>query len=210
MLSREGRVPVMASIAVALVATLGLGVKLGWSLWLMVIGMVYVFRDPKRTVPALPLAIVSPVDGRVRALRPTEDPWLKRDAMRIGISLPFLGIGPLRSPTEGKVMEYKLAVEVYRRASFCVVPRGTAVCHALWVRTDEGDDVVFVVSSHWRVNRLRRYVSVGERVGQGQRCGFVYFASRVDILVPAGCRTAVSPGQKVRAGADVVASLVHP
>lgn len=209
MLSREGRLPVAVSGALALSAQIWLGMKLAWPLWLLAALIFYVFRDPDRSVPSLPLAIVSPVDGRVTSRRPVDDLWLRRNAFRIGICPSFPGIGPLRSPSEGKVMEYKLALEVYRRSEFCVAPRGTAVCHALWVRTDEGDDVVLVVSSRWRFNRLRRHVRVGERVGQGQRCGFMYFASRVDVLVPEASRVEVSTGQRILAGSDVVANLVH-
>lgn len=209
MMTREGRWPVVLVLLAAAMVQIAWGIAVAWPIWLLAAGLVYLFRDPNRVVPSLPLAVVSPVDGRVTSVRRVSDPWLEREVLRVGIRLPFLGVGFLRSPTEGKVMDYKLVGDVYRSSEFCVAPRRTVVCHALWLRTDEGDDVVFVVSSRRSFHRLRRYLLVGERVGQGQRCGFVYFASRVDVLVPADSRAQVSRGQRILAGSSVVATLVH-
>ena len=47
----------------------------------------------------------------------------------------------------------------------------------LWVQTDEGEDIVFAISSHFPVSRARFDQAPGERVGQGARSGFIYFAS---------------------------------
>ena len=87
--------------------------------------------------------------------------------------------------------------------------RRVAICHAMWVRTDEGDDVVLVVTSRWSFHRVRFSVNVGERIGQGQRCGFSHFGSRVDVLAPASSRSEVLSGQRIQAGSTVIASLVH-
>jgi len=209
MIASEGRWPVGLTVVTAAMAQIAWGMWGAWPVWLLAAGLAYLYRDPQRVVPSVPLAVVSPVDGRVTSVRHVSDPWLEREVLRVGIRLPFLGMGFLRSPTEGKVMEYKLAADAYRSSAFCVAPRRTVICHALWVRTDEADDVVFVVSSRWSFHHLRRYVRVGERVGQGQRCGFVYFASRVDVLVPTDSRAEVSRGQRILAGSGVVATLVH-
>ena len=37
----------------------------------------------------------------------------------------------------------------------------------LWVRTDEGDDVVVLMRGHRRIGRPRSFVRYGERLGQG-------------------------------------------
>ncbi len=205
----EGRLPIVATAALAATVSVALGSLVAVPLWGAVIALGLMYRDPPRTVPALPLALVGPADGRIASVRLAADPWLQRDALRTAIRLPWLGVGPLRSPTEGKVMDYRLAREAEQRADSYVVPRRFAVYNAMWVRTDEGDDVVLVVSSRWSFHRLRFSVSVGERVGQGQRCGFSHFGSRVDVLAPSSTRSQVDPGQPVMAGSTVIASLVH-
>lgn len=209
MMAPEGRVPVLV------LATGALSVNwLAGTLWALPLAALFfmalvVFRERSRQVPPLPLAVVSPVDGCVVSTRVTRDPWLEREVQRVGLRPRWPGILALRSPTEGKVMEYRLDHDAYRHAQFCVTPRRTAVCHALWLRTDEDDDVIVVVSSRWRFHHTRFHVQVGERVGQGQRCGFLWLSNRVDVLVPRSSRLEAAKDQVVQGGANVVATLVH-
>ncbi|MCH9049220.1 MAG: hypothetical protein IH836_09870, partial [Proteobacteria bacterium] len=70
----------------------------------------FLLRDPQRTIPSLPLAILSPVEGRVIQIDEVDDPWLSqqginRQAKRIRIKMSSLDVYSLRSPVEGKVME---------------------------------------------------------------------------------------------------------
>ena len=44
--------------------------------------LVLLFRDPDRTIPAAPLAVVSPVDGKVIDIAPTDKGMLRREAQR--------------------------------------------------------------------------------------------------------------------------------
>ena len=209
MIAPEGRLPITAVITLAAGVHWSFGFLEAGILWASVAWVAYLFWEPGRLVPSLPLALVAPADGRVTAVRHAVDPWLNRNTLRIGIRLARLGVGPLRSPTEGKVMDYRFAHEAYRTADFCVTSRRISVCHALWIRTDEGDDVVFVVSSRWALHRVRFAVHVGERLGQGQRCGFSYFGTRVDVLAPKPCRGEALAGQRIQAGSTVIATLVH-
>lgn len=209
MIAHEGRIPVVTLGAGAIVAAALAGPWAGLAVAALAAGTAWLFRDPPRAVPARPLGLISPVDGEVRSCREVDDPWLRRPARRVGIHVPFPGLRPLRSPTEGKVMDYRLGHEAYRNRRAYRVPRGTRTSHSLWLRTDEGDDVVLVVSSGWPLHRMVSGVRVGERLGQGQRWAFAYFVSRVDVLFPGRSRFDVEPGQGVLAGADVLATLVH-
>jgi phosphatidylserine decarboxylase len=98
---------------------------------------------------------------------------------------------------------------MYRVDGFYSTPRDMAVSHALWIRTDEGDDVVLLVSSRWRLHRWTCAVHVGERIGQGQRCGFGMLISRVDVMLPRPVRVEVGRHDRLRAGSDVIATLRH-
>ena len=82
-------------------------------------------------------------------------------------------------------------------------------CCALWIRTDEDDDVVFAVMSRHRFSRFKTDTAPGERVGQGQRNGFAIFGSQVDVLIPFNARCEASAGTEVLAGSGVIATLVH-
>jgi phosphatidylserine decarboxylase len=209
-IAREGWLPITSFGVVAVVLTLHNGPL--WALpgWVFVAFLLFVYRFPKRDVPALPLAVVSPVDGRVVMARKVQDPWLHRPALCVGIRMNAPGITPIRSPTEGKVMEF------WTQTSTCLsTPRdrdeanGAVACYALWVRTDEGDDIVMAVSASRSLSRFKSDVAPGERIGQGHRNGFVYLGSQVDVLLPAETRPHVVDGQRTLAGCGVIATLVH-
>jgi phosphatidylserine decarboxylase len=171
-----------------------------WSvpLWALVIVLLFLFRDPARTVPAAPLAVVSPADGRVTLVETCNDPYLDRDARRITIRMHPYGVYSTRSPAEGKMLEPK------RDSS-----GPTGLPHGVCLQTDEGDDLVIVMNRGPLRNPPRCYVRFGERVGQGQRCGFITLGSTVDIYLPLNSRIKVQEGERVHAGADVIAQLVH-
>jgi len=166
----------------------------------------FLLRDPQRTIPSLPLAILSPVEGRVILIDEVDDPWLNqqginRQAKRIRIKMSSLDVYSLRSPVEGKVME--------QWSEKCKEENGQRK-FAFWIRTDEGDDIVTVFRlSPCAAACFRIYIQSGERLGQGQRCGYLYFGGTVDIYIPENSKLEVEPGQTITSGEDVLAYLVH-
>jgi phosphatidylserine decarboxylase len=171
-----------------------------WSLpaWLGCALIVYLFRDPWREIPASPLAVVSPADGTVENVTELDDPHLNRQAIQVSIQMNSTGVYSTRSPVEGKVME---------------TPRNSDADndqpHGVWLHTDEGDDLVVVMHRGPLHNLPQCFVGIGERVGQGQRCGYIHMGGRVEIYLPANCRIQVERGSRVKAGSDVIAVLVH-
>jgi len=206
MIAREGW-PWIA-IAVALASAVHL--LLGWvaiPLWVLVSLLLFLFRDPARRVPALPLAIVSPVDGRVVSVERVHDEYLERRAVRVRIRKAAASVYSVHCPMEGKVQEQWLARPATAGAGDS---NGGPLSYAQWVRSDEGDDVVLVITSGMRWWPPRFYAQSGERIGQGQRCGYAPLASAVvDVLVPDSARIDVAVGSRVRAAADVVATLTR-
>jgi len=166
----------------------------------------FLLRDPQRTIPSLPLAILSPVEGRIILIDEVDDPWLNqqginRQAKRIRIKMSSLNVYSLRSPVEGKVME--------QWSEKCKEENGQRK-FAFWIRTDEGDDIVTVFRlSPCAAACFRIYIQSGERLGQGQRCGYLYFGGTVDIYIPENSKLEAEPGQTITSGEDVLAYLVH-
>ena len=168
-----------------------------WSapLWLGCLLIIYLFRDPEREVPSSPLAVVSPADGVVTVVEETRDPYLDRPAWRLVIDMHPYGVYSTRAPVEARVHEMRGA--------------GDDRPHGVWLRTDEGDDLVVVMHRGPLHNAPRCDVRIGERVGQGQRCGFIGLGGRVEVYLPAVSRIETRPGSRVRAGSDVIATLIH-
>lgn len=159
-----------------------------------------VFRDPRREVAAEPLGIVSPVDGTVLETSVTDEGVIPGDVHRIVIRVNGFGTYTARCPVEGKVMD--LHCELDSGA----LPRED---DGLWIRSDEGYDVVL----QFRGNRFgfapKATVGYGSRVGQGQRCAWLRWTRFADVELPAAGRVVVEEGQRVVAGTNVLAHLPH-
>lgn len=215
-LSKEGAPYLFAGVAIATAVQVSSGTVFAFPFWLAAALLGFCFRNHDRVIPASPLGIVSPGDGKIIAIDEVVDPFLQRPAKRITLQLNPWGEYTLRSPTEGKfVNHWRL-----RRKGVASVGATRAVADetglrerarqldGLWIQTDEADDVVLELHVRpWP--KPRCYGNVGERVGQGHRCGFLPFGGRLAVYVPANTKILVEIGQTVRSGSDLIATLVR-
>ena len=199
--AREGFPFLVITIAGILLAAKYGGVNYVVPLVLLFAYIVLVFRDPRRNVPAVPLGIVSPVDGTVVEIGLTDKGVLNGEAHKIIIRVNSLGTYTARCPVEGKIMDFR--ADSSRKS----VPAGTT---GLWVQTDESDDVVLKFHGHRFGLAPRAVLRYGERVGQGQRCAYLRLTRYAEIQLPINGRVLVNEGQSVAAGSDVLAKLPHP
>jgi phosphatidylserine decarboxylase len=131
--AREG-VPFLAIAAVAfLLALRYLDIAVAFALALLFFVLVLIFRDPRRGIPASPLGVVSPVDGQVVDVDLADKGVLQGEAHRVRIRIDSFGTYTARAPVEGKIMDLR-SINGDK-----VVDYET---NALWLQTDEGDDVV--------------------------------------------------------------------
>ncbi|OUV62126.1 MAG: hypothetical protein CBC79_06105 [Gammaproteobacteria bacterium TMED119] len=165
-----------------------------WTLWLLLICLL---RDFRRRVPASPLATISPVDGRIIAIASGYDPYLARDAVIYTIQQSRFGEFNLHSPAEGKVKQPWLQ------------DASQAKCLAFWTQTDEMDDVVLEIALPAYLQHASTSIHPGERVGQGQRCGFAAFACTVKVYLPASVKRVGCMNNRVIAGTDTLANFSH-
>ncbi len=160
-----------------------------------------VFRDPRRTIPAVPLGVVSPVDGRVTEVDLVDRGVLQGEAHRIFIQIYSLGTYTARCPVEGNIKDLNtLAAEK-------VVDYRT---NALWVQTDEGDDVVLQFRDYRFGLPPTSLVRYGERLGQGQRCAYLRLTRIAEVHLPIESKVLVVPGQRLTAGVDLIGKLPPP
>jgi len=156
------------------------------------------FRDPGRSVPPLPLAVVAPIDGRITKIERSDDDVLPGDWTKITIRTNHFGAYTVRSPIEGAIHDVR---EKAGKTNTPGVPSG------LWVRSEEEDDVVLL----FPVDRFglapKAFVRYGERVGQGQRFAYLRLAPRAEVYLPANANVWVHEGDRVLAGSAVLAEL---
>ncbi len=168
---------------------------------LLLLWFVLIFRDPRRAIPAVPLGVVSPVDGIVVEVGLTDKGALGAEAHKILVRVDSFGTYTARCPAEGKIMDFRAAVTDTAVAGACT---------GLWVQTDEGDDIVLQFHGHRLGLAPRAFLGYGERVGQGQRCAYLRLTRLAEVQLPINGRVMVEKGQRVSAGVDVLAKLPHP
>lgn len=172
--------------------------------WVAVVGsglflfLYLLFRDPHRVIPAAPLGIVSPVDGRVLSVDEIEHGLPQGRAHRIRIRIDSLGSYTARAPIEGKLKDLHalLAGRLPDNAG-----------NSLWVQTDEGDDVVLQFSGYRFGLAPRALQGYGERVGQGERCAYLRLTRFAEVHLPILGQVLVQPGQIVLAGEDLIGKV---
>lgn len=208
MIHKEGIYVAAFILLLALVAQNVAGSMLAIPLWLLVLLVMYLFRDPDRETPSVPLAIISPADGKITAIDEVYDDFVERPAIKISLKMYPWGIYTTRSPMEGKI------VKTWRKntSSKTDDANNTHDCgdFGIWIRSDEDDDVVLLMKpqSAW-LKSIKCFVQSGERIGQGRRCGFIRFGSNLELYVPANSKISIVPGDSVQAGSSIVATLVH-
>lgn len=177
-----------------------LDVVVAVSIGLLFFVQVLVFRDPRRIIPASPLGVVSPVDGRVIKVELTDRGVLQGEAHIVHIRIDSLGTYTARAPVEGQIRDLRSAAEE---------ELGDYATNALWVRTDEDDDVVVRFDGYRLGLPPKSFIGLGQRVGQGQRCAYLRLTRIAEVHMPIETKVLVKPGQVLEAGTDLVGKLTH-
>lgn len=200
-MAQEG-LPFLIITAAGFVAALRyLDIAVAVAVALLFFVLVLIFRDPRRRIPSAPLGVVSPVDGQVAAIDTVDRGVLGGEAHRITIRIDTLGTYTARAPVEGKVFDLRSIGD----------NGGTGYpTNALWIQTDEGDDVVLQFGGYRLGLAPRALTRYGERVGQGQRCAYLRLARLAEVHLPADSKVTVEPGQVVKGGTDLIGKVPHP
>jgi len=176
-----------------------------WAVAPLVLALFFLwfFRDPERTIPEDPGAVVSPGDGKVTDVSPVTMGGERR--IRISIFLSVFDVHVNRSPIAGVIREVR-----YKHGRFLNAMNAACAEHNEQnVVTVEGDGktVVFKQIAGLLARRIVFYPKVGDVVKRGQRVGLIKFGSRVDVLCDASASPQVKVGDRVRGGASILAYL---
>ncbi len=154
------------------------------------------FRDPQRRIPPDPASIVSPADGKVVRVDSVSG------GVRVAIFLSVFDVHVNRAPIDGEIVRQE-----YRPGKFLVAwdDRATVENEQLRICLRGDLEVHFALIAGLVARRIVPWKKTGDRVNRGDRIGLIRFGSRVDILIPAGCRLLVKQGDRVRGGESVLA-----
>lgn len=161
----------------------------------------YFFRDPNRTIPSEPGAVVSPADGRIVVL--TDEENAGRPGTRISIFLAIWNVHVNRSPEAGTITKMD-----YRPGKFLAAMRARASLeneqNVISLSTASGE-MVFKQIAGLIARRVVCWKKPGDTVQRGERIGLVRFGSRVDLWLPRDVQILVAFGDNVKGGSSVLA-----
>ncbi|MEJ2128979.1 MAG: hypothetical protein P8X81_09035 [Woeseiaceae bacterium] len=199
--AQEG-IPFLVVVAIVFVLSLRfLDIAVAIASALLFFVLILIFRDPRRSIPASPLGVVSPVDGHVVSVDLADKGVFHGEAHRIRIRINSFGTYTARAPVEGKILDL-------RTASGGAVTDYTT--NALWLQTDEGDNVILQFDGYRFGLAPKSFIRFGERVGQGQRCAYLRLTRFAELHLPIASTILVRPGQVVEAGSDLIGKVPHP
>jgi len=162
------------------------------------------FRDPVRTPPSLPGAVISPADGKI--VYAGDNPpgrYFGEPGKRISVFMSLFDVHVNRAPVSGKVV----SVQYHPGEFFAANVEKASLANeqnGVLLETPDGHRVVYVQIAGLVARRVVCDLVPGDTVRAGQRVGLIRFGSRVDILLPAIASLNVQVGDRVRAGESIV------
>jgi len=203
-IAKQGFVSIAVPAALFLASALA-----GWTFvatvsLLATVLVVNFFRDPERTVPADPGAVVAPADGKIIFTgKVVEDRFIRREALKISIFMNVFNVHVNRVPFSGEIASIHYEKGKFLAANLDKASRDNEH-NAVVLRLANGDVIAFVQIAGLVARRIDCWVKTGDRVERGERFGMIRFGSRVDLYVPPTWRLAVATGQHVKAGESIV------
>jgi phosphatidylserine decarboxylase len=207
-IAKEGWPYLTASLLVAIGVTWWCG---WWSVpfWIVYFFILQFFRDPPREIPQGEGLVLVPADGKVIVVGNAMDPYRNVEAVKISIFMNVFNVHSQRSPVDAVVADIKYTKGLFVNAAFDKASSDNER-NALILRLDNGTEISCVQVAGLIARRILCYVKPGERLGRGQRYGFIRFGSRVDVYLPVGSKPRVAIGDSVKASSTVLAELPRP
>ena len=196
-------------------ATVALGMT-GWPYWpaalvpgILLLLVVYFFRDPTRRIPQQPGLLVSPADGKIAEISQLQsDPFIGGPAVRIGIFLSIFNVHINRSPCEARVVELRYSPGLFLNA---LKPESALKNENMWIGMEQTQSPHRLLVVRQIAGAIARRIVCGLRPGEelatGEKFGMIKLGSRTELIVPLenGLKVDVSVGQTVKAGSTVLA-----
>jgi phosphatidylserine decarboxylase len=204
-IAREGWRYIALAFGVAVVSSFLVGL---WSvpLWIIALFVLQFFRDPPRTIPQDPNAILSPADGRIVVVEKAHDPYANREALKISVFMNVFNVHSNRSPVDGKIEKVQYFPGKFINADLDKASTENER-NALTITAASGHTVTCVQVAGLIARRILCYVSANDTLRRGQRYGFIRFGSRVDVYLPLSAKPRVTVGEKVSATETILAEL---
>lgn len=166
----------------------------------------YFFRNPTYKSDYDPDVLYAPAHGTVMAVEDIfDDEYLNEPATKVTIFLSVFDVHVNRSPIDGEIKYQRYAcgqfVPAYKKSASFENER-----HAIGL--DNGHIRVLVSQvAGLLARRIVSWVTIGDKVEQGQCYGMIKFGSSTELVVPKNVEITVKKYQKVEGGITVIGRI---
>jgi phosphatidylserine decarboxylase len=164
--------------------------------------ILFFFRDPDRSVPDNPRALVSPADGRVIAVDENIPDYFRGFKKRVSIFLSMLDVHINRVPVDGKINRVDHRSGRFRAAFTEKAAEENE--HTIIEIENSYGKIGFCQRAGMIARRIVCNLKDGQTVQRGERFGMIRFGSRVDLYLPENVSISVSKGARVTGGETVI------
>ena len=176
-------------------------------LLILLLFILWFFRNPKRNINKKTDHIISPADGRIVNIQETfENEYFKEKKLQISIFLSPFDVHVNRYPVSGEVLYSKHHHGKYLVAwhpkSSDKNERTTVV-----IKNKNFGNIMYRQIAGMVARRIVNYADEGLIVAQGEDSGFIKFGSRVDLFLPLNSQLIIKKGDRVIGGVSEIAKL---
>jgi len=180
----------------------------GICLLFLLIFVAYFFRDPDKVIPQDENLILSPADGVITFIGPSDLPPETEvksiDYNKISIFLSIFDIHINRIPASGKILSCDYVPGKFLNATIDKSSNENER-NIVSIETKYNNTLVLVQIAGLIARRIISELQKDQNVTLGDRYGIIKFGSRVDIYIPKKINIHVLEGQKVIGGETILA-----
>ena len=214
MFHKEGYVIIVISFIIVAIINLFTNIFIAHPLTSKIIGIFSIaifililqfFRNPKRVTQINDSSIISPVDGKVVAIKKVyEKEYFKNDRVQVSIFMSPINVHVTRFPIGGVIKFSK-----YHPGKYLVAwhPKSSDLNERTTVVVENKNfgEILYRQIAGAVARRIVNYAKIGKTVIQGDDAGFIKFGSRVDLFLPLNSKIKVKIDQTVKGGVDKIA-----
>ena len=173
---------------------------------ILILFVMFFFRNPKRNIPQEAGLILSPADGKILSIDEVyEDKYVKQKTVRVTIFLSIFNVHINRAPLRGEV-KYRY----YRQGKFIPAFKSHAseINEKNFIGIEgSGFRILVCQVTGFIARRINCWVNEGHHLSAGDYLGVIRFGSANELFLPSASNIMVKKGDSVKAGETVIATL---
>lgn len=174
---------------------------------LMLLFVLYFFRNPDREIPEEEKVVVSPADGKIMEIKEIyDDSFINGHAVKVTIFLSIFNVHINRSPISGSI-----TYREYRPGKYFPAFKSHAseLNERNTIGIENGELKVLVHQiTGFIARRIVCWVDENDYVEKGERFGLIKFGSCTELIVPDNVEINVAVGDLVKGGKTIIGRLM--